>query len=180
MNFKNFNSKNDKEIEQMIRVNQAGEFGAKRIYDGQLAVLKNNKKYRIIKKMADQEEQHLKTFNKIMIEEGVRPTVLSPLWDIGGFVLGVTTASISTEAAMACTVAVEEVIDKHYEDQKTLLHKSRKDKKLLKTIEKFRLEELEHRDIALKNNAEQTRNYKTLTKAIKTITSIAIFLSKKI
>ena len=69
MNFKNFNSKNDKEIEQMIRVNQAGEFGAKRIYDGQLAVLKNNKKYRIIKKMADQEEQHLKTFNKIYTEK---------------------------------------------------------------------------------------------------------------
>ena len=100
MNYKNITSKNDEQIEQMIRVNQAGEFGAKRIYEGQLLVLKNNKKYKIIKKMANQEEEHLKTFNKIMIEKGVRPTILSPLWNIGGFVLGATTALISTEGRL--------------------------------------------------------------------------------
>ena len=180
MTYKNITSKNDEQIEQMIRVNQAGEFGAKRIYEGQLLVLKNDKKYKIIKKMANQEEEHLKTFNKIMIEKGVRPTILSPLWNIGGFVLGATTAFISTEAAMACTVAVEEVIDKHYEAQRLLLKKKKREKKLLKTIEKFRLEELEHKNIALKNDAEKTKNYRSLTRGIKVITSIAIFLSKKI
>ena len=180
MNYKNITSKNDKQIEQMIRVNQAGEFGAKRIYEGQLVVLKNDKKYKIIKRMADQEEEHLKTFNKMMVEKGVRPTLLSPLWNIGGFVLGATTAFISTEAAMACTVAVEEVIDKHYESQKLLLRKKKKEKKLLKTIEKFRLQELEHKNIALKNDAEKTKNYRNLTRGIKVITSMAIFLSKRI
>ena len=180
MNYKNITSKNDKQIEQMIRVNQAGEFGAKRIYEGQLLVLKNDKKYKIIKRMADQEEEHLKTFNKMMVEKGVRPTLLSPLWNIGGFVLGATTAFISTEAAMACTVAVEEVIDKHYESQKLLLRKKKREKKLLKTIEKFRLQELEHKNIALKNDAEKTKNYRNLTRGIKVITSMAIFLSKRI
>ena len=84
------------------------------------------------------------------------------------------------EAAMACTVAVEEVIDKHYEAQRILLKKKKREKKLLKTIEKFRLEELEHKNIALKNDAEKTKNYRSLTRGIKVITSIAIFLSKKI
>jgi len=180
MNYKNITSKNDEQIEQMIRVNQAGEFGAKRIYEGQLVVLKNDKKYKIIKRMANQEEEHLKAFNKMMVEKGVRPTILSPLWNIGGFVLGATTAFISTEAAMACTVAVEEVIDKHYESQKLLLRKKKKEKKLLKTIEKFRLQELEHKNIALKNDAEKTKNYRNLTRGIKVITSMAIFLSKRI
>ena len=180
MNYKNITSKNDEQIEQMIRVNQAGEFGAKRIYEGQLVVLKNDKKYKIIKRMANQEEEHLKAFNKMMVEKGVRPTILSPLWNIGGFVLGATTAFISTEAAMACTVAVEEVIDKHYESQKILLRKKRKEKKLLKTIEKFRLQELEHKNIGLKNDAEKTKNYRNLTRGIKVITSMAIFLSKRI
>lgn len=180
MNYKNITSKNDEQIEQMIRVNQAGEFGAKRIYEGQLVVLKNDKKYKIIKRMANQEEEHLKAFNKMMVEKGVRPTILSPLWNIGGFVLGATTAFISTEAAMACTVAVEEVIDKHYESQKLLLRKKKKEKKLLKTIEKFRLQELEHKNIALKNDAEKTKNYRNLTRGIKVITGMAIFLSKRI
>ena len=179
MSYKNLKSDFDKKYAEIIRVNQAGEFGAKRIYEGQLAILKGNKSYKVIKKMAKQEEKHLQTFNKIMINEGIRPTVLSPIWDIGGFLLGVSSAAISEEAAMACTVAVEEVIDKHYESQENYL-KQHSNKKLLKTIKKFRKEEIEHKHSAIENNALKAKNYKILTKGIKTLTKVAILLSKKI
>src|SRR6056300_53503 len=103
----------NKIVSDMIRVNQAGEFGAQKIYEGQLAVLNNDK---TILDMLKQEKKHLDTFNKILIKRGIRPTALSPLWSLGGYLLGVTTALIDRKSAMACTVAVEEVIEKHYRD----------------------------------------------------------------
>ena len=163
--------------DDMIRVNQAGEFGAQRIYDGQLAVLKNDK---TIKKMAQQEAKHLEAFNKILLERGIRPTALSPFWNLGGYLLGMTTAMIDRKVAMACTVAVEEVIDEHYKSQQEKLKNNSKEKHLLNLISEFRDEEIEHKNIALENNAEDIRGYKVMTSGIKSITKLAIFLSKKI
>ena len=171
-------SKKDKKlINEMVRVNQAGEFGAKKIYEGRLAVLPKDK---TIKKMAQQENIHLEKFNKLMIKNEVRPTALSPIWSIGGFFLGASTAIIGRKAAMACTLAVEEVIDKHYEEQEKKLTTDIKDRELLKLVKKFREEEIEHKNIAIKNNAKNAIGYELLSLGIKNITKIAIKLSKKI
>jgi len=168
---------NNKIISEMIRVNQAGEFGAQKIYEGQLAVLKNDK---TIQEMCEQEKKHLETFNKILIKRGIRPTALSPFWDLGGYLLGVTTALIDRKAAMACTVAVEEVIEQHYKGQQDTLEKDNTEKELIKVIKKFRDEEIEHKNTALDHNAEDMQGYHLMTKGIKSITKLAIFLSKKI
>ncbi|MBH88083.1 MAG: demethoxyubiquinone hydroxylase family protein [Pelagibacterales bacterium] len=174
--FTKITSKNDK-ISDMIRVNQAGEFGAQKIYEGQLAVLHNDK---TIREMLEQEKIHLETFNKILIKRGIRPTALSPIWSVGGYLLGAATALVGRKAAMACTVAVEEVIEKHYKEQQDMLEKDNKEKELIKIIEKFRNEEIEHRNTALDHDAEDTQGYELMTKSIKKITKLAIFLSKKI
>lgn len=171
------NKNNKKIINEMIRVNQAGEFGAQKIYEGQLAILPEDK---TIKKMAQQENIHLEKFNKLMIKKRVRPTALSPIWSVGGFFLGASSAMVGRKAAMACTLAVEEVIDKHYEEQEKKLTKEIKDNELLKLVKKFRKEEIEHKNIAIKNNAKDTNGYELLSFGIKNITKLAIKLSKKI
>ena len=104
-------------ISRIIRVDQAGEYGAKRIYEGQLSVLGGSEDGPLLREMADKENSHLETFNKLMVERRVRPTLLSPLWHFAGFALGAGTALMGREAAMACTVAVEEVIEEHYANQ---------------------------------------------------------------
>lgn len=174
------------ELEQCIRVNQAGEYGAKRIYEGQIAILKNDSCYETLHHMAEQEQEHLSFFNSQLTQRHIRPTILTPLWHVAGFALGAGTALLGKEAAMACTVAVEEVIDEHYQEQLSMLkqHQDRltsdENKLLVEKIEQFRLEELEHRDIGLQNNAEQAPAYKALTSAIKCASKLAIFLSKRI
>lgn len=165
-------------LHQMIRVNQAGEYGAKRIYEGQLSVLKNSPSAPTIEHMRDQELHHLETFNKLMVEGRVRPTLLQPLWHVAGFVMGAGTAFLGEKAAMACTVAVEEVIDEHYRSQLDELDEDHQD--LKDTINQFRLEELEHREIALDHGAEETRAYPLLTTTIKTASRFAIWLSTKV
>ena len=115
-----------------------------------------------------------------MIKKRVRPTAMSPVWAIGGFFLGASSALISRDAAMACTLAVEEVIDKHYEEQEIKLKKDIKDLELLKLVQKFRKEEIEHKNIALENNATNAKGYNLLSFGIKNITKIAIKISKKI
>lgn len=165
-------------MEQIIRVNQAGEYGAKRIYAGQLAILKGRESEAKIKHMAEQEEEHLALFNKLIVERKVRPTALMPIWHVAGFALGAVTAMMGEKAAMACTVAVEEVIDEHYKGQLDEINDSEAD--LKKKIEKFRAEELEHRDIGLANGAEETLVYPILTTAIKTMSRAAIWLSTRV
>ena len=108
-------------IARIIRVDQAGEYGAKRIYEGQLSVLSGTEDENVRREMADTEVVHLDTFNKLMVERRVRPTVLAPLWHFAGFALGAGTALMGREAAMACTVAVEEVIEEHYGNQAAVL-----------------------------------------------------------
>ncbi len=165
-------------IEQIIRVDQAGEYGAKRIYEGQLAVLGHTPAGAVIRDMLAQEEKHLEKFNTLMAARRARPTALEPLWHMAGFALGAATALMGKEAAMACTVAVEDVISEHYAEQKAQLGEDESD--LRETISSFRDDELHHRETSLHEGAETAAAYVPLTTAIKAGTRLAIWLSKRI
>ena len=170
-------------VEQVIRVDQAGEFGAVRIYEGQLAGLRwsgraNSDAARKIAAMARSEREHNKTFDRLAAERRVRPTILSPLWSLAGFALGAATALMGEKAAMACTVAVEETIDEHYAAQAAALGDD--DAELRAAVEKFRAEEIEHRDEALASGAEQAPAYEAMTRVIKAGSKLAIWLSTRI
>ncbi len=168
------------EIAAMIRVDHAGEYGAVRIYEGQLAVLglRNSQAADAIRHMAEQEERHLKTFDKLVNERRVRPTALEPVWRVAGFALGAATALMGEKAAMACTAAVESVIDEHYAAQVARLGDS--DPALKATVEDFRADEIAHRDAALAHGAEEAPGYRFLSEAIKAGCRLAIRLSEKI
>jgi ubiquinone biosynthesis monooxygenase Coq7 len=166
------------QIHRMIRVDQAGEQGAARIYDGQLAILGRRPIGETIRHMAEQERQHRATFDRLVAERRVRPTLLSPLWDVAGFALGAATALLGEKAAMACTVAVEEVIDEHYRAQAESLGDSEPDLKAV--IEEFRADELEHRDTGLLHGAEDAPGYGVLSQAIKAGSRLAIWLSTRL
>src|SRR4051812_7305842 len=168
------------DIESMIRVDHAGEYGAVRIYEGQLAVLRRrgSAKVETIQHMADQEQRHLKAFDRLGNERRVRPTALEPVWRIAGFALGAATAALGEKAAFACTAAVEEVIDEHYASQVAALEG--KDEALKATVEDFRADEAAHRDEALRQGAEQAPGYKLLSATIKAGCRLAIKLSERI
>ena len=163
----------------MLRVNQAGEYGATRIYAGQLAVLRRNcPESKLISRMAAQEERHLERFNALMAERRVRPTALQPIWNVAGFALGAATALISEEAALACTDAVETEIDRHYGSQ--LADLGEDDPELAADIREFQADELEHRDTARASGALNAPGYPLLTAAIRAGCRVAIELSKRI
>jgi len=162
----------------MIRVDHAGEYGAVRIYEGQLAVLGKRGSADTIRHMAEQEQRHLKTFDRLVNERKVRPTALEPLWRVAGYALGVGTALLGEKAAFACTAAVEEVIDAHYTAQ--IAELGERDPELKNTVEDFRAEEAQHRQLALDHGAEQAPGYKLLSEAIKAGCRVAIKLSEKI
>lgn len=163
----------------MIRVDQAGEYGATRIYAGQLAVLRpNSPAAKLVARMAGQEERHLERFDRLMVERGVRPTALQPLWNVAGFALGAATALISEEAAMACTEAVETEIDRHYGRQLDEL--GDEDPELAADIAEFRADELEHRDVAREAGAARAPAYPLLTAAIRGACRLAIAASRRI
>jgi ubiquinone biosynthesis monooxygenase Coq7 len=169
-------------VERTIRVDQAGEFGAVRIYEGQLAALRwtgraNSDAGRKIAAMARAEREHNQVFHRLLVERRVRPTALQPLWSVAGFALGAATALMGDKAAMACTVAVEETIDEHYAQQAEALGDD--EAELRSTIEKFRAEEIEHKDTALAAGAEQAPAYEALTGAIKAGSRLAIWLSSR-
>jgi 3-demethoxyubiquinol 3-hydroxylase len=166
------------DIASMVRVDQAGEYGATRIYCGQLAVLGSHAASRAIARMQSQEERHLKTFDEMMVERGIRPTLLQPVWRAAGHALGAATALMSPNAAMACTAAVETEIDRHYSDQLRSLGHEEPD--LADTIRRFRDEELEHRDTAIAAGAEDALGYPILSSLIRAGCRIAIALSKRI
>ncbi|MEK9672334.1 MAG: demethoxyubiquinone hydroxylase family protein [Rhodospirillaceae bacterium] len=166
-------------VERMIRVDHAGEYGAVRIYEGQLAVLGDAASAGDIKHMAEQEEKHLAKFNDLVADRRVRPTALLPIWHLAGFALGAGTALLGEKTAHACTVAVEEAIDEHYADQVARLEGEGEDE-LRDTFERFRQEELEHHDKALELGAEDAPGYELLKGAIKTGSRIAIWLSERV
>ncbi len=162
----------------MIRVDHAGEYGAARIYSGQLAVLRHGPARAEIAQMAEQEQRHLARFETLLREHRVRPTLLQPVWDIAGFALGTATALLGERAAMACTVAVEEVIDEHYQAQAERLGDG--EAALRATILEFRDDELAHRQTALDHGAAETPGYEALTELIKAGSRLAIWLSTRV
>jgi ubiquinone biosynthesis monooxygenase Coq7 len=163
----------------MIRVDQAGEYGATRIYAGQLAVMGDRAPLaRSISGMMRQEERHREFFDRIIVRTRTRPTLLQPFWNVAGFALGAVTATIGPEAAMACTAAVETEIDKHYADQLEALGDS--DPGLSDAIAEFQAEELEHRDTALASGAENAPGYPLLSAVIRLGCRAAIGLAKRI
>jgi ubiquinone biosynthesis monooxygenase Coq7 len=166
---------------RMIRVDQAGEYGATRIYAGQLAVMGDRGRHATeIRAMAAQEEGHLARFDAMIAERGVRPTALQPVWSIAGYALGAATALLGPEAAMACTAAVEEEIDRHYTGQLDELAQSGDDPELARTIAEFREDERAHRDAALAAGAEKAPAYPLLSGAIRLGCRLAIRLSERI
>jgi len=166
------------QVKRFIRVDHAGEYGAARIYAGQLAVLGRGVHAPVLQHMKDQEQVHLDTFASLIASRRVRPTVLLPLWSVAGFALGAVTAALGARAAMACTVAVEETIDEHYAAQEAELADD--EAPLRATIATFRAEELEHRDIGLANEAELTPGYRVLTAVIKAGCKAAIRISERV
>ncbi len=167
-----------RQLARMVRVDHAGEYGAVRIYEGQMAVLGRGPKAGLLRHMKDQEEQHLDYFQRQMNHRRVRPTALTPLWHVMGYALGAGTALLGERAAMACTVAVEEAIDDHYQEQADALGDDEAD--LRETVLRFRDEELEHRDIGLEHEAERAPGYPLLSGAIKAGSRFAIWLSQRL
>jgi ubiquinone biosynthesis monooxygenase Coq7 len=165
-------------VEKIIRVDHAGEYGAARIYAGQLAVLGRGKHGDTLRHMKEQEQVHLDFFAGEIAARRVRPTLLLPFWNLAGFALGAVTAAMGPRAAMACTVAVEETIDEHYAAQEAALDED--EAALRGTIAKFRAEELEHRDIGLANEAEKAVGYGLLSRVIKAGCKVAIAVSERI
>jgi ubiquinone biosynthesis monooxygenase Coq7 len=165
-------------VARILRVDHAGEYGARRIYEGQLAVLRRTQGAAAIRHMYEQELRHLKRFEDLMVARRARPTALQPLWHMTGFTLGAATALMGERAAMACTVAVEDVIDEHYARQAEQL--GAEEAELKATIEEFRRDEQAHRDTGLAHGAREALGYEVLSAAIKTGSRLAIWLSERI
>jgi ubiquinone biosynthesis monooxygenase Coq7 len=165
------------EIARLLRVDHAGEYGATRIYAGQLAIRGRGRAAALIREMGERERQHLALFEELLRARRVRPTALHPLWSMAGFALGAATALLGRRAAMACTVAVEEVIDEHYRDQAERL--AALEPALVATILSCRDDELKHRETALAEGATEAPFYGPLTAAIKTASRLAIWLSTR-
>ncbi|MFA7604112.1 MAG: demethoxyubiquinone hydroxylase family protein [Novosphingobium sp.] len=162
----------------MLRVDQAGEYGATRIYAGQMAVMGNRAPHAAeIAAMAAQEAEHRARFDALLSARGVRPTALQPLWNVAGFALGAATALAGPKTAMACTAAVEEEIERHYTRQLEELGDS--DAELSGLIEEFRAEERAHREAALAAGAEKAPAYPLVSAAIRLGCRIAIRLSER-
>ena len=165
----------------MIRVDQAGEFGATRIYAGQLAVMGDRAPLSAeIRHMADQEAAHRAAFDALMARRGVRPTALQPIWSLAGYALGAATALVGPEAAMACTAAVEEEIERHYSQQLEELERDGDDPELAAMIAQFRDEEREHHATALASGAERAPAFPLLSAAIRFGCRVAIRTAEKV
>ncbi|MEK9850349.1 MAG: demethoxyubiquinone hydroxylase family protein [Candidatus Puniceispirillum sp.] len=169
---------NRRDLERFLRVDHAGERAAQQIYRGQLVVLGKTDVGDEIRHMMAQEVEHLETFDQLLNDRQVRPSLLDPVWGAAGFTLGVVTAAMGPKAAMACTIAVEEVIGEHYQKQAEHLGSDEKD--LKKTVERFRDEELEHRDIAVDHRGREARHYKMLRDVIQAGCRTAIKIAEKI
>jgi len=167
---------------EILRVDHAGELAAVQIYRGQRAVMgASARQARLAAHFAEleaQEGEHLARFDRLLTERRVRPTLLTPLWHVGGFALGAATALLGEKAAMACTEAVEEVIDAHYAKQVNALGEA--EPELRATIEQFRADEVNHRDTARAEGAAEAPGYALLSKGIKAITRGAIWLSERV
>jgi len=169
-------------IDRILRVDHAGEYGARRIYEGQLAVLGDKSEAgKAVREMYEQEKRHFDVFEKAVVERRVRPTFLTPFWHVGGYVLGAATAMLGKEAAMACTVAVETEISEHYNNQiRTLLEQCPEEKELLKTLQEFRDDESHHKDVSLQHGAEKAPQYDALVTAVRGMTKLAVYIAERV
>ena len=172
------NNLSKNQIDSILRVDHAGETAAAKIYDGQLAVLKNTPVGPTIQHMKEQEQEHLDTFNHLLVENDTRPTVLLPLWNVMGFGLGVASAIMGEKAAMACTIAVEEVIGEHYAEQVEVLDDEHKE--LKSKLMKFRDEELEHLETGVEHDGENALGYSIMKNIVQFGCRTAIKISEKI
>jgi len=169
-------------VSKILRVDHAGELGADRIYAGQMAVLKGTEYGPVIQKMWDEEKEHLEKFEELLPKYRARPTALLPLWNVAGYMLGAGTALMGKEAAMACTIAVEEVIGEHYDSQlRELLREDPEQyKELLDVIQKFRDDELEHYETGIHYDGEKAPFYSVLKQVIQVGCKGAIYISERI
>lgn len=165
------------QISRFLRVDHAGELGAKRIYEGQIAVLRDHPVAAEIEHMKEQEQVHLDTFERLLNDYEVRPSVMTPFWNTAGYVLGAVTAAMGPKAAMACTIAVEEVIGEHYKNQADVLDDD--EAELRGIIAQFRDEELEHRDTAIDHDGEQAIGYPVMRQIIQSGCRAAIKLAER-
>ncbi|KAH8243540.1 hypothetical protein KR032_008422 [Drosophila birchii] len=166
---------------EILRVDHAGELGADCIYAGQMAILGNGPMGKTIGHMFEQEKEHRRQFEQLIQQHRVRPTIMTPLWNVAGFMLGAGTALMGEKAAMPCTVAVETVIVEHCNDQlRQIMDSPNPDKELLQTITKFRDEEQKHHDTGIDCGAEQAPFHQTMTEVIKFGCRTSIAISKKI
>ncbi len=170
---------NKQKIDEIIRVNHAGEYGAQRIYSGQIRFCKKKDLKKKLQSIIDEEYIHYKYFNDVMVKKRSRPTIMSPIWNHGGYLLGAVTSLMGEKYVHACTQAVEEVIVEHYNDQIKLLEKEKVEKQLLSKIKKFCADEDEHRHFAEKSNSNEkgVELFKSFTK---NLTKLAIKVSKKL
>lgn len=175
----NFSSSKDK-IAEMIRVNHAGEYGAKRIYEGQIRFTKDLKNKILLDSMLKQETTHLNYFEEQMKARDIRPTLLMPLWNIGGYIMGAVSAKFGLKSAMLVTEAVEEIIEGHYAEQLKALNDIQSEQDLANNIRQFREDELDHKSTAIEYDSRSAVFASTNTKIIKFICRSAIFLSRKI
>lgn len=172
---------NIKQIKKTIlRVNHSGELGAKYIYIGQILILNKKNKFSILKEMLEQEKKHLKYFKEELKKNNIYPSILCPLWSTLGFLMGFLSAVFGKKHAMACTVAIEETINKHYASQEKLLKKINTEHILLRKINIFRKEEMEHYNKAIIEKAKHAFGYKNYHKIIQIITHISIKIAKTI
>lgn len=169
-------------VAEMLRVDHAGEYGAVAIYKGQKAVFGANLKTRHmaeqLQEMQDEEQKHLDAFDKLLIERNVRPTAMTPLWNVAGYGLGVVTALMGEKAAHACTEAVETVIEQHYDSQSKEIAED--EPELAATFREFREDELHHRDIAVEGGAKQAPAYGLLSRIIRAGCHAAIRITEKV
>ena len=174
------NSEN--KVEEFIRVDHAGERGAVKIYEGQLLALntfvKDENLKKIIEEMKIHEKEHCDFFEKEIRKRKIKPTKFLPLWDLLGVGLGFGSTILGKKAALLCTASVEEVIDKHYQNQIDQL--GPEEKELKKKIIKFREDELHHKDIAYEKGASKKGLYSIMDKIIKAGSKVAINISEKI
>ncbi len=173
-----FNDEN--KIKEILMVNHAGEFGAKRIYQGQLAFTKNHNDISTIQHMLEQELEHLNYFENEIKSGQSKPTFLLPLWSVLGYGLGTLSAIAGAKTSMLVTESVEEVIVKHYQEQIEYLENSGNNNQLLIKIRQFKQEEAEHIEIAFKNGSKNAKLHSALSKMVKTMCNMAIYLSKRI
>ncbi len=172
--------KQENQLDSMIRVDHAGEYGATRIYKGQIDACRNAADKAVLNHMYRQEQLHLKFFEQEVRMRKTRPTLLLPLWHVGGYCMGFVTSLMGKKSAMLCTQSVEEVIGKHYEDQIQNLQNNKEEQDLKAKIEQFKSEELEHMDIAIDHGSHEANGYQLIHRVIKSICKSAIELSKRI